>query len=616
MALVIDYYENMRTAKGKFHHGVRTCSAILLRCLPDLRSCGMARKIVNSYFVPVADNASVQTPMRQGHRTLIDLRSETEAVAYSAGDYKTSLIKAVKKLMRSNWTVLILFFVLTRGLALYSGMRYHIAQTALFWQFLDIDLLQHHLLRVMLHLHAQPPLLNVAVGVAEKIAGPNYGSLLLSFQFLLGLAAVISFYLLLTRLRVASMVGFCLSLVLLLNPAEIYFEFHSLYTSWVLAFHCFVALATVCYVQSRSQRALCWVVGLAVLLTLLRSSYQWIWVVALLGLLWWQLPGNRRQIRNAGFVGLFLALLWPAKNYVLFRHFTSSTWGPYSISKHWFVDRPPDDSYLKAGELPSLTYTGLDDPELQRWLTRYWSVPPSGARELDDVAKFGGATNWNSLAMLRLHDAKAKDISFLLHHDPKAYVTGVGRAIKLFFEPPSVWLAGFADPEQYSHIARYDGIVRRICCNLFGIPRSDEPGTSQSAPSGSPHGRLTAILQSLCVGALLTCALVVLFVLSLARLPFWDGSLDRKVSAMAMTVTISYAFAVVNLVEIGENMRFRFETEALVLAVSAIFLQQLWDRRKLRGRSKDGLGHLPLRTTHYLGWSTKTPFRPTIAGID
>jgi hypothetical protein len=585
----------MRTEKGQFHQGIRACSAILLRCLPALRSRGVARKIVNSYFLPVADDAKVQISMRLGYRMLIDLKTETEAVAYYTGDYETSLIKAALMLMRSDWTVLIVLFVLTRGLALYSGTRYHTAQTALFWQFLDIDLLQHHLLRVMLHLHAQPPLLNAAIGVAEKIAGPNYGALILSFQFLLGLGAVISFYLLLTRLRVAPLVSLCLSLVLLLNPAEIYFEFHSLYTSWVLAFHCFVALATVCYVQSRSQRALCWVVGLAVLLTLLRSSYQWMWVVTLLGLLWWQLPDNRRQIRNAGLIGLFLALLWPAKNYVLFHHFTSSTWGPYSISKHWFVDRPPDDSYLKAGELPSLTYTGLDDPELQRWLTRYWSVPRSGARELDDVAKFGGATNWNSLAMLRMHDAKAKDISFLLHHDPKAYVTGVARAVKLFFEPPSVWLAGFADPEQYSHIARYDGIVRRICCNLFGIPRSDEPSASQSAPSGSPHGGLKTILQSLCVGALLTCALVVLFVLSLARPPLWDGNLDRKISAMAMTVTNSYAFAVVNLVDVGENMRFRFETEALVLAVSAIFVQQLWDRRKATRISKDGVKHLRLR---------------------
>ena len=473
---------------------------------------------------------------------------------------------------RKHLVLLILVFILTRGLALYSGMRYHLWQTRLFWQFLDVNQLHDHMLRALLHLHAQPPLLNAAIGLAEKVAGPHFGELLLSFQFLLGLAAVVSFYLLLTLLRVAPLFSLCLGFVLLLNPAEIYFEFHSLYTSWVLAFHCLIALATVCYVQSRSQRALGWLVGLAVLLTLLRSSYQWIWIVAMVGLLWWQLPGNRKQIRNVGLVGLFLALLWPAKNYVLFHHFTPSTWGPYSISKHWYVNRAPEEAWVQAGLLPTLTYTGDSDPDLQKWLTTYWSVPATGAPELDDVAKVGGGTNWNSLAMLRMNDAKAKDVSFLLHHDPKAYVIGVVRAVSFYFEPPSVWLIGFADPEQYSHIAAYDRFVRRICCNVFGIP-------SLSGGSSQPHASVKTILQSLCVGAVLTNFLVLLFVLSLGWRGFWDGSLDRKVSAMAMTVTIAYAFAVVNLVDVGENMRFRFETEALVLAVGAIFLQQVWDRR-------------------------------------
>ena len=201
-------------------------------------------------------------------------------------------------------------------------------------------------------------------------------------------------------------------------------------------------------------------------------------------------------------------------------------------------------------------------------------MAPTGSPELDDVAKLGGATNWNSLAMLRMNDAKAKDVSYLLHHDPKAYVIGVVRALRLYFEPPSVWLIGFADAEQYSHIARYDSFVRRICCNVFGIPPSIRSGANPS------HANLKTILQSLCIGAVLTNGLVVLFVLSLARRSLWDGSPDRKVAAMAMTVTIAYAFAVVNLIDVGENMRFRFETESLVLAVAAIFLQQLWDRRK------------------------------------
>jgi hypothetical protein len=49
---------------------------------------------------------------------------------------------------------------------------------------------------------------------------------------------------------------------------------------------------------------------------------------------------------------------------------------------------------------------------------------------------------------------------------------------------------------------------------------------------------------------------------------------------MLMSVTIVYVFLVVALLEVGENMRFRFETHALVMMVAAVFLQQIWDWRK------------------------------------
>jgi FkbM family methyltransferase len=44
--------------------------------------------------------------MHLGHRMLIDLRSETEAVAYYTGDYETQSIKSILKLIQPEWTVL------------------------------------------------------------------------------------------------------------------------------------------------------------------------------------------------------------------------------------------------------------------------------------------------------------------------------------------------------------------------------------------------------------------------------------------------------------------------------------------------------------------------------
>jgi hypothetical protein len=471
----------------------------------------------------------------------------------------------------------------TRVIAFLSGLRYLTGPTVSFWQFLDLDLLRHHLLRGLLHLHGQPPLFNALVGLSEKIGGSHYGQLILGLQLLLGLAAVISVYLLLTQLQVASAFSFVISCVLLFNPAEIAFEFDPLYTEIVSALNCFIALAIVCYLRGRSSRALYWLIGIAVCLTLVRSSYQWIWLGAMLAVLWWQLPESRRQIRNAGVAGVLLTLVWPAKNYVLFRHFTSSTWAPFSIAKHWQAERlgPPIDTWLHEGLLPTFALpSAASEEQFQAWLQTRWLMPPNGAPELDDIAKATGrATNWNSLAMLRMHDAQAEDVWFLLRHDPKAYSVNVARGLKLYFEPATVWLTLFPDElMQYQHMARADRIVRHICCNIFGIPPGIAIGANHDT-AATGHSSIKVLIQSICMGAVLMNGFVLLFVLSLGRRSLWGGNRDRKVAAMVMTITIMYGFLVTTLLEIGENMRFRFETQALVLVVAAILLQQLWDRR-------------------------------------
>ncbi len=217
------------------------------------------------------------------------------------------------------------------------------------------------------------------------------------------------------------------------------------------------------------------------------------------------------------------------------------------------------------------------------WLRQHWLVPSTGAPELDDIVKAtGGATNWNSLAMLRMHDAQAKDIAFLLRHDPKLYLHNAGLGIVFYFEPSSIyftqdelWPIWNASVAQYQKLAPVDRIVRRVCCNVFGFP-ADEVGPSPT--------RRTMVVQricSLCVSSVLGYALVFACVLSFRLRPaLWAGSRERKVAALVMALTVFYLFAVVSLVEVGENMRFRFETQALVMMVVAIFLQQLWDRRK------------------------------------
>jgi hypothetical protein len=478
---------------------------------------------------------------------------------------------------RRNLALIVLAFVLSRCLALWAGMRYLANEDVWLVQLLDLDILHHHLLRGLFHLHAQPPLLNLLIGVSLKIAGPHYAWLVLAFQMSLDLAAGISVYLTLATLDVAPTFSLIVSLLLLLNPSAILYEFDALYTSIVFSIHCFIAFSATRYVTTRSNLALSWFMALAVTLTLLRSSYHWLWLVCLFAILAWQMAPNRKQILRMGRIGLLLALIWPAKNYVLFKHFSSSTWAPYNLSRMW-----GGVPLVKARSplLPTVAPTDLS--EVNSWLQQNWSVPPVGSPELDDIAKPGGGTNWNSLTVLRLHDAQVRDDLYLFHHDPGAYLHHVFLASVDYFEPSYLYFIGstleFWTPSHqlYQHIAPVERPIGRLCCYTLGhVSASDNVRSTAAA--------MWVHLRDVCLGALFAFALVIG---CLSSVRFWPAlwtpgpnapnlSAQRKTFAILLGFTVLYSFALSSLLEIGENMRFRYETHALVFLVGAIFVQQM-----------------------------------------
>ena len=468
-------------------------------------------------------------------------------------------------------------FIASRLLAFAIGLRYASGEAAHSWQLLDLNILHDHLLRGIFYLHAQPPLFNTLFGVAEKLSGSHFGDILFALQLCLGLGAAIAVYLTLTQLNVAATVTISTVLLLVLNPAAILYEFDPLYTELVYALHCFIALAAVCYIRRQSRTALWGMAGLAVSLTLLRSSYQPIWLVLLVAVLYWGLPGSRRRIVTAGVAGLLLTLIWPTKNYILFHHFASSTWAPFSMSRHWKypADRKRIEPWVQQGLVPTFaprpSESGSTEKEFPAWLAQKWPSPRTGVPGLDNTAKDNGWTNWNSLSLLRMHDAEAQDVHFLLRHDPKSYVVNIARGLAIYFEPSTIYFKGVGGNSlvQYDKIAPVDRVMSRVCCNIFGLP--------PEAYGPLPPQKLR--LKNFCVGAVFIYGITLACLLSLASASFWAGSRERMVAAAFLLTTILYSFLLTSLVEVGENMRFRFETQALAMMVAAIFLQQLWDRR-------------------------------------
>ncbi len=480
---------------------------------------------------------------------------------------------------------IVTLFVLSRAVALSLGLHYSSVELVWFWQVLDLDVLHHHLLRGLLNLHGQPPLYNALTGVALKLAGDRFGKLLLSFQFLLGLVASLALYYTLVRLRLHRMVSFAIAVLVLLNPSTILFEFDALYTQLVYAGLTVLTLAVTCFVQTNSPRWLALALTTALLLTLTRATYQWVWLMGLSGLLWWFLPLARQRIARFSVVFVALALLWPLKNFSRFHHFTSSTWAPYSLAKHWDARDPRIAAWADAGELPTFTYSESQGAEQENaWLSSHWGAAPRGAPELDSLTKFaGGPANWNSLALLCMHDAQLQDVKFLLRHDPGSFLTETYKGMRLYFEPTSRYflISQNEAAAQYHLLAPLTHAIDRICCNTFGLPpdfRSDYRPASQAAVKD--HSTAIQNLQRLCLSALAGAILLLAALAASMRSKLWLADPDRRIVILLISWTIVWVFLVTTVVETGENMRFRFETQSLAIIVIATFLQHLWERRR------------------------------------
>jgi hypothetical protein len=437
-------------------------------------------------------------------------------------------------------------------------------------------------------------LLNALVGASEKLAGSHYGELICAFYLCLGLLSVISVYISLTLLRVSSLLSLVIGLILTLNPSEILSEFDPIYTVPVIAIHSFMALALICYLQRRSNRYLYAFLGLAVTLTLIRSPYQWIWVVALVAMLWWQISNNRRQILIVGAIGVFLSLLWPVKNEILFHHFASTTWAPFSIAKHWDWNGPAEQELVRQGLITTFAPPNNSDEAVAALLRSKYQGPATGYPELDDVTKrTGGAVNWNSLAGLRLNDARQSDIHLLLRRNTKEFTINVLHSLAIYFYPSTQYYALFGGGDsRFGELGRYyqplravDRVVRRFCCNVFGLPADTSAMSSAAAAHPEQNRSAASIVKKTCMGALLLNGVLLICVVSFGRGSFWQGAHERKAAAMVMTLTVAYSF-LVNFVEFGENMRYRFETQALVFMAVAIFLQQILDRKAVATRDR------------------------------
>ncbi|HEX3531453.1 MAG TPA: hypothetical protein VH988_30710 [Thermoanaerobaculia bacterium] len=285
------------------------------------------------------------------------------------------------------------------GLAFLAGWRMQVSYE--YFQLLGREPLASRLAESLFNLHAQPPLLNLLLGLAlklERATGLAPERSLLALHLALGAAITLALYILLVRLGVTPWLRRLALAVILLDPAFYSFVLDFFYPLHELFLLTLAAVAVERFLATRRPEFYVAACACLVALAYTRALFHPVWIVAVLLML--ALPARRPDrerspVFAALAASLVLLLAWPVKNYVRFGVFGFSSWQGYNLSQG-LVDRyPPIWDAFVFGSLPS--QESAREALARSVPERFRAIPV-----LADPLKAPGVPNWNHAAIIPL----------------------------------------------------------------------------------------------------------------------------------------------------------------------------------------------------------------------
>jgi hypothetical protein len=477
-----------------------------------------------------------------------------------------------KSTYRRDVFILIIAFLLSRFVLSFFDIHFRYNALFIYWQYLDIETLRHHLAQGLWYDHAQPPFFNFLLGVVLKLSGdaaPLVFSLLLKAISLTN--SLLLYHLLRPTASTPSWVPLAITLVYLLSPALLIFETELFYTTFISM----LLLISAWFVQrlgdfrrtipesptnqttSKSPTKWTTVAGICVplvLLCLTRSMYHLVCLIALAGLFLFPLrktPAFRPLL--AGFL-LSAAIVgsWYVKNYLVFDEFSTSSWIGMNMARTVFHDAPVKDStrieafepfsdlrYYRPFIADSAIrkYAGLDD------------------RDLFDPKKSDSSSNLNAVAYIQVSRQYMTASKTFVKTHPGRYLANVAQSALLFFAPATRY--PFSEIEA-PKIKYYDLLYS------FNL-------THFATSKGSNR-----ILVALSALPKLLLYLAVFYIL------LRNAFEEKNISLLSLfaLAAIGYVFVVSSFLEHYENMRFRYEVEPLFLLLLGQAIALLMDPRK------------------------------------
>lgn len=475
-----------------------------------------------------------------------------------------------KSRVRAMLFVTVAAFIVSRLLYLLAGFRFEAFENDHLLHFLSRELLRDDLLRSLFYLHTQPPLFNFFIGIMVKLFPVATTAAFHWFYTSVGLILTVSMYLLMVRLGVSSTISALLTIMFAASPACILFENILLYTYFAATFLCLAGLFLHRFVSgSRLLDGFMFFTMLA-LVILTRSFFHPAWFILILLPLLVLAKTLRKKIILAASIPLLVVLLLYGKNAFLFGDFSSSSWLGMSFSKMTTFRLPEDERIALVGK-GKISELSLLAPFKAIWYyDQYVAIPKfekTGIPIMDMEFYPNVGNNWNNLSFISISRQYMEDALYVLKSYPGRYFGSVLGAFRIYFFPSSDWFHIYSSIDNVGKIKTVEMFYDILLYGqFFGFPRP-EPLTEHHDEYF--HTTLNIGLFLL-AGFLISVIYGGLVIFRELTKKTYESPLLATV--LFLLITIAYVTVVSNCLEIGENERFRFNIDPLLVVLFGVFL--------------------------------------------
>jgi hypothetical protein len=463
----------------------------------------------------------------------------------------------------ASYGFVVLVFALSELLERALGIRFAWETLGTLYQYLDPAILEQDLARGLYYLHAQPPLFNLALGLALKAFPASFATVFSLVMSLAALALLLSMAWLMRRLRVRRGIAGVVLLLFALSPNFLVYANWLFYTLPVALMLTAAGAALLRFSESKGKLPLAAFAGLSLAVMMTRSTFHPLWLIAV-GIVLFPLLDRekRRALAAVSLVVLFAVSVWFLKNAFLVGSFSGSTWLGLSLTKRWPLSQEEVKALKDSGEIPP--YWQRRPFQEPRELTVYGFFRDDGPGvhpALDAPYKSNHEPNFNHRDYAAISASLLKADLGLMRRYPLRYLQRTATAFLLYLQPgPNS--VHFLVSYDFDRVHRYRDLLTRY---LFLGAQVTRPIRMLD-----PRPNLFLLVFPLLLGVGIWNAI---------RAPEAHRALH-----VYMLVTVLWVTAVSNLVEIGENDRMRWEIEPFLAIWAGCLSSRLADRL-LRARS-------------------------------